>query len=192
MSYFESLPVGELIITGGGAIGTLESVTGLKASHKRVGFLYQTTLTLTDVAQTVVNGTEYQSTKLWTFPQGRILVNGVIATIAQKTTSVIASTLNSGVTGALGIGTAAASNVALTSTMVDLLPSTAFTSSTTINVAGTAVSAALAASAQFDGTTTAKPVYINTAYATTTDVDADATQTLTGTILITWTFLGDY
>ena len=192
MSYFESLPVGELIITGGGSVGTLESVTGLSASHKRVGFLYQSTLTLTNVAQAIVNGTEYQGTKLWTFPQGRILVNGVIATIAQKTTSDLTTTLNASVTGALGIGTAAASNVSLTSTMVDLLPSTAFTSSATINVAGTAVSAALAASAQFDGTSTAKPVYINTAYATTTDVDADATQTLTGTIVITWTALGDY
>lgn len=192
MSYFESLPVGELIVTGGGSVGTLESVTGLKATHKRIGFLYQTTLTLTDVAQAITNGTEYQSTKLWTFPQGRILVNGVIATIAQKTTSDLTTTLNASVTGALGIGTAAASNVSLTSTMVDLFPSTAFTSSATINVAGTAVSSALAASAQFDGTTTAKPVYINTAYATTTDVDADATQTLTGTIVLTWTFLGDY
>ena len=76
--------------------------------------------------------------------------------------------------------------------MADLLPSTAFTSSTVINVAGTAVSAALAASAQFDGTTTAKDVYLNTAYATTTDVDADATQTISGTVNITWVQLGDY
>lgn len=142
------------------------------------------------MAQAVINGTEYQSTKLFNFPLGRIAVHGTVATLAQKTTSAIASTLNSGVTGAIAIGTAAATNVALTGAMVDLAPSTAFASSTTINVAGTAVSPILAAAAQFDGTVTAKDVYLNTAYATTTDVDADATQTLTGTITITWSNLG--
>jgi hypothetical protein len=85
-----------------------------------------------------------------------------------------------------------ASNVSLTSTMVDMLPSTAFTSSATINVAGTAVSAALAASAQFNGTATAIDMYLNSAYATTTDVDADATQTWTGSITFHWVNLGDY
>jgi len=76
--------------------------------------------------------------------------------------------------------------------MVDLLPSTAFTSSTTINVAGTAVSAALAASAHFDGTATAKDMYLNTAYANPTDVDGNGTQTISGTVVFTWINLGDY
>jgi len=192
MAVYEELTVGKLVITGGGAVGTLNSVSGLSVAHKQTGPLVQTTLTLSDVGQTVVNGTEYQSTKLFTFPEGRILVLGVTAALAQKTTSAIASTLNSGVTGALGLGTAAASNVSLTSTMVDLLPSTAYTTSTTINVAAAAVKAALAAAAQFDGTTTAKDMYLNSAYATTTDVDADATQTWTGSIVVTWLSLGDY
>lgn len=156
------------------------------------GVVHQTTLTLAALAQTVVNGTEYQGTKVYGFPAGRILVLGVTASIAQTTTSVIADTLNAGVTGALGIGTATASATTLATTMVDLLPSTAFTTSTTINVAAAASTASLAASAQFDGTGTAKDVYINTAYATTGDVDADATQTLSGTVKITWINLGDY
>ncbi len=159
--------------------------------YEQFGAFYRTTLTLDNVPQAVVNGTEYQSTKIFTFPEGRILLLGTTATLRQKTTSAIATTLNSG-TGAIALGTAAASNVSLTGTMVDILPSTAFTSSTVINTPGTAVSAALAASAQFDGTTTAKPVYLNTAYATTTDVDADATQTISGTVVLVWVFLGDY
>lgn len=191
MSMFEELSVGKLLLNGGGQVGTLASVSGLSVLHKQMGFMYQSVFTLTDVAQTVVNGTEYQGTKLFDFPEGRILVNGVVASLAQKTTSVIASTLNSGVTGAVALGTATASSTTLATTMVDLLPSTAFTSSTTINVAGTAVTAALAASAQFDGTSTAKSMYLNSAYATTADVDADATQTWTGSIILTWTFLGD-
>lgn len=162
------------------------------ATEEGDGVIHQTTLTLAALAQTVVNGTEYQGTKIYDFPAGRILVLGVTASIAQTTTSVIADTLNAGVTGALGIGTAVASATTLATTMVDLLPSTAFLTSTVINVAAAASTAALAASAQFDGTTTPKDVYINTAYATTGDVDADATQTLSGTVKITWINLGDY
>lgn len=160
--------------------------------REQFGSLFQVTLTLDNVGQTVVNGTEYQSTLLFTFPEGRINVLGCTATLQQKTTSAIASTLNSGVTGAIALGTAAASATTLATTMVDLLPSTAFTTSTTINVAGTAVNASLAAAAQFDGTSSAKAMYLNTAYATTTDVDADATQTISGTITVTFLWLGDY
>lgn len=156
------------------------------------GTLHQTILTLNDVPQTVVNGVEYQGTKIYDFPAGRILILGVTATLQQTTTSTIASTLNSGVTGAVGLGTATASATTLATTMVDLLPSTAFTSSTVINTAGTAVSASLSASAQFDGTSTAKDVFLNSAYATTGDVDADATQTWDGTVVISWIWLGDY
>ena len=168
------------------------AVSTVSAKHEQFGPFVKTTLTLNNVAQTVTNGTEYQGTKLYDFAQGRILVLGVTATLQQKTTSALASTLNASVTGAISLGTVTASNVSLTSTMVDLLPTTAFTSSATINVAGTAVSNALAASAQFDGTTTAKDVYLNTAYATTTDVDGNATQTISGTVVMVWCALGDY
>jgi hypothetical protein len=171
--------------------GNRAPVSGLTAKHAAFGPFVQTTLTLNDVAQTVVNGTEYQSTKIFTFPETRMWVVGCVATLQQKTTSAIASTLNSGVTGAIGVGTAAASATTLATTMQDFIPTTAFTTSTTINVAGTAVSAVLAAAAFFDGTATAKDLYLNTAYATTTDVDADATQTISGSIVITWINLGD-
>lgn len=168
------------------------AVSTVTAKHVQLGPFCVTTLTLNNVAQTVVNGTEYQGTKIYDFPQGRLFVLGVTATLRQKTTSALATTLNASSTGAISLGTATASATTLASTMVDLLPSTAFTSSATINVAGTAVSAALAAGAQFDGTTTAKDVYLNTAYATTADVDGDATQTISGTVVITWVNLGDY
>lgn len=191
MSDREEFTVGRLTITGGGGIGTLASVSGLSVKHKQMGALVQSTFTLTDVAQAVVNATEYQGTKLFDFPAGFIKVVGTVASLAQKTTSVLASTLNASSTGAVSLGTVTASATTLASTMVDLLPSTAFTSSATINVAGTAVVAGLAASAIFDGHTTAKAMFLNSAYATTADVDADATQTFTGTIVVTWLQLGD-
>ncbi len=169
------------------------------AVDEQKGILHKTTITITDLAQAVVNGTEYQGTKIYDFPEGRILILGTTATLQQTTTSAITSTLNgataaggAGAVGAVSLGTATASNVALTSTMVDLLPSTAFNSSLVINTAGTAVSSALASSAQFDGTGTAIDMYLNSAYATTTDVDANATQTWNGTVVIPWINLGDY
>jgi len=169
----------------------LTSVTGLSAIDTFDGIVHQSVLTLTDVAQAVTNGTEYQGTKLFDFPAGNILVLGCVASIAQKTTSALASTLNAGSTGALSIGSAAASSTTLNGTMANFLTSTAFTSSATINVAGTVVGGVLAAPLNLDGTTTAADMYINTAYATTTDVDGNATQTLTGTITLTWLNLGD-
>jgi len=153
--------------------------------------LHQTTLTLTALAQAVVNGTEYQGTKIYDFPAGRIYVLGVTASLQQTTTSAIDTTLNSA-TGAVSVGTATASATTLASTMVNLLPSTAFTSSTVINTAGTAVGATLAAAAFFDGTSTAIDAYLNSAFATTADVDADATMTWSGNVTITWINLGDY
>jgi len=167
------------------------SVATVKAKHFQAGPFVYTTLTLADVEQAVVNGTEYQGTKIYDFPESRILVLGVTATLQQKTTSALASTLNASSTGAISLGSVTASATTLSSTMVDFLPSTAFTSSATVNVAGTAVTAALAASAQFNGTATPIDLYLNTAFATTADVDGNATQTISGTIRIVWCLLGD-
>lgn len=172
-------------------VGSAPATAGVTVKNVAYGPFVQTTITLDNVAQTVVNGTEYQGTKIYDFPECRMYVIGAVATLQQKTTSTIASTLNASVTGAIGVGTATASATTLATTMVDIIPSTAFTSSATINVAGTAVSAVLASPAVFDGTGTAKDLFLNTAYATTTDVDADATQTISGTIVVTWVNLGD-
>lgn len=173
-------------------LGSPVSGIGVRAKHVALGRGYiQTTLTLDNVAQTVVNGTEYQGTKIYDFPECRMYVVGAVATLKQKTTSALDSTLNASSTGAIGLGTATASATTLATAMQDIIPTTAFTSSSAVNVAGTAVSAVLAAAAFFDGTGTAKDLYLNTAYATTGDVDGDATQTISGTVVITWQNLGD-
>ena len=193
MSIYEDFTAGKITVTGSpGAIGTTANVAGLSVKHKVVGPLVQSVFTFTDMVQAVVNGTEYQSTKLYDFPKGVINVMGAVLTIQQKTTSDVASTLNASKTGAVGVGTVTASSTTLSTTMQDIIPTTAFTTSATTNTAGTAVSAQLAAAAQFDGTTTAKSLFLSTAYATTADVDADATQTLTGTLTVTWLNIGAY
>lgn len=168
------------------------SGTGCVATEFGGSGIHQTLLTLTDTPVAVADATQFGGTKIYTFPEGRVLVLGVTASLAPKTTTAIASTINSGVTGALGIGSATASNISLTGAMVDLLPSTAIVTSTVINVAAAAVTAALAASAQFDGTSAAKAAFLNTSITTATDIDADGTIAYTGAVNITWVLLGDY
>ncbi len=163
----------------------------VSAFESRQGAVRQTLLRLNALPQTVVNGTEHQGTKIYDFPEGQILIMGCVASIAQTTTSDITATLNSGVTGALAFGSAASASTTLNGTAANIAPSTAFATSTTINVAGTAVTPFLAAPILLNGTVTPVDLYINTAYATTGDVDADATQTLTGTVIVTWMNLAD-
>jgi hypothetical protein len=197
VSIFEvGYPVGRLVPVTLSSCGEVNSAVSayVTAAHKQLGPVILTTLTLTALPQTVVNGTEYVGTKLWTFPSGLVVHFDVEASLTQKTTSDLATTINASSTGAVAVGSAAASAVALTSTMANFLPSFAFVSSATINVAGTTVTNQLDANGdltemfKLDGNTTATPVYLNSAFATTTDVDGDGTQTWTGTILIKWLY----
>lgn len=175
--------------------GTIPAAVSSYVATSERGSCYgarTTVINIRALPQTVVNGTEFEGNQIYTFPEGRIYILGATATIQQTTTSVLASTINASVTEQWGFGTATASATTLAGTMQDLVPVTNVTTSATINVAGTATSAALASGAQFDGTSTAKKIFLNTAFATTTDVDADGTQALTGTLTITWIWLGDY
>lgn len=153
---------------------------------------HQTTLLFANLPLTLADATVGAGVKAYTFPEGRINVQGAVGSIFQITTSVLASTLNASVTCNWGMGTTTQASATLATTEQDILPSTALTASATINVAGAASNAKLAAAAQFDGTTTAKDVYLNVAIATATDIDGDATVLITGFATITWDFLGDY
>lgn len=196
MAQYEELTVGKLKVTGNAGTdsvaGTLEAVSGLSVVHKQVGMFVQSTFTLSAISQALDNTNQYIGTKLFTFPKGRILVLGTVATLAETTATAILGTLNGGKTGAVSLGSATASSTTLSTTMVNVLPSTAWVSSTVIDVAGTAVSGALAASAQIDGTTTAVPLYLNSAVVTDGDLDADAVIKWSGSITITWANLGTY
>lgn len=180
----------EPVLTGYDAAGAINGAT-VTATEYGVGEKVHTTLlTLAALPQAIVNTTaEYKGTLVYTFPAGRILLLGAVAQVAQTTTTTIATSISAGATGAWALGSEAASNTSLTSTMVDMLPSTAFTSSATINVEAAVAKGQLAASAQFDGNTTPVPVYFNTAIATGS---INGAQTFNGTIRLTWINLGTY
>ncbi len=165
-------------------LGTPEIITGMKVQH-----------------YTENSALAYSSKLLYTFPLGKILPIMVTDYLLFTTTSVIADSLNSGVAVSHGFGSAAASNIVLSTTMQDFLPGTGiavsnFTSSTVINVAPAAIATYKSSvPIPIDGSSTALPLYLNLAVPTITDIDATvptATLTVTGRLLILWLNMGGF
>lgn len=171
----------------------LETIAGLTAADSCAdGFVHQTTFTFSAVALAVTDALAYASKLIYTFPEGRINILGTTGSLQFAVTTDRSTTINDSASLTWSLGSAAASNVALTSTMVNELPLATKVLSAATTALNTASTNALAASAQLDGTTTPVPVYLNAAFATTTDIDADGSLSVTGTITISWVNLGDY
>lgn len=155
--------------------------------------IHKTVLTLAALPITMRDTEQGGGAQIYTFPLGRIFHMGSIGSIAVTTTSVLADTLNAGVTCNWGVGTTTQASATVATTEQDLVNVAAFTASATINVAGaTATGVGAAVLASHDGTTTAKAAFLNLAVATATDIDANATVTVSGTITINWMNIGDY
>lgn len=151
----------------------------------------QTLITLTGFVQSITDALAYGSTKLYTFPEGLIGVLGTKASV-QFTVTSANTTINDSASLTWSLGSVAASNITLSSTMVNILPKTTKALPASNATQGTASNAFLAAPTNLDGSGTALPVYINFGFETNTEIDADGTLQVDGTILITWMYLGDY
>lgn len=126
----------------------------------------------------------YGSMQIGYLPEGRILVLGFI--VENVTTVVDTNALDNADGGDFAFGTAACGGASgLSSTEVNLCPSTSIDPITNI------VDSALAASAQFDGTTTAVPVYYNTEV-DDADIAAQATNTVSFSATMYYIKIGDY
>ncbi len=166
-------------------------------SNDTGGAYRQIKLTLRDCPLTIADTGQYGSVLLATLPEGfATILGGVAKNLTFKTTSIIANTLNSGVTVQWGVGTVAASGTTLYGSMVNLVPgvdrpAATFVSSTVINVAPAAASASLFDIDLLDGSATALPIYLNAAVAAAGDIDGDATLVVSGTITLTLVMTGD-
>lgn len=171
-----------------GASGiTLATVTGLvKTLDQMVGGVHRTLLTLTAVPLTLADATVGAGVKLFDFPKGLLTIVNAAGQVAETTTSVLASTLNTGITYNWGLGTTTQASATLATTEQDIIPVTNGTASATISVAGASSKAVRTTLAQLDGHGTAKACYFNVAVATATDIDGDATTTWTGAVEIWW------
>jgi len=148
----------------------------------------KTVLTINDLSVPIAfsgPGTNHTGgVKVYDFPAGRILVLGV--TVDSFTVATNAVGIEAADGGDYALGTASASGSSLASTEVDLCPATSIDPITNI------VSGALAASAQFDGTTTAKDLYVNM-LVDGGDLSGPTTAVVdSATITVTWSNLGDY
>lgn len=156
--------------------------------------IHKTVFPLNDLPITIADATVGAGTKIFTFPQGRILILGAHAKDIQlTTTSVIASTLNSGVNVGVGVGSTTQANGTLATTEQNVVNVFTAVSSATINVAGAAAQGnGPSAPFSLDGTTTAVDLYFNLGIPTATDIDADATVTVDGLIEVVWALIGDH
>lgn len=150
----------------------------------------RTIITLQAKEITVANttGVSFGGVKIFDFPKGRIWVMAALVrnlTIG-LTNDGNATPIDGDDNGDFSMGTTAPTDGTLTGTDVDLCPSTALELDTT----GT--SAVLAASAFFDGTSTAKDVYFNMLIddADVADAASDVLE-LNGEVEIYWVNLGD-
>ncbi len=182
----------QLSATTAAGAGAATTLTGMSVTEAGNGVVQKTTFTFTNWTPTIADLTVGVGTKIYDFPEGRIFILGSTGTNTFTTTSVLASTLNASVSCRWGVGTVTQTNATLATTEQDLLPVTTFTSSATIAVANTGTTGALAAAAAFDGTATAKDAFFNISVPTATDIDADATVQVNGSVTITWINLGDY
>lgn len=171
---------------GAASVGTVTAV------EYGGGLVHQTVLSLAAVPLAVADADAFGSQKIYDFPEGRILILGVTASVQFAVTSTRAGTINDSASLTWALGSAAASAATLATTMVDELPKTTKVLAAATTALNTASTAALASSAQFDGTATAKDMFLNVGFETGTDIDGDGTMTATGTVTVTWINLGDY
>lgn len=162
-------------------------------AEKGDGVFHQTVLTLAALPITMRDTEQGGGAQIYKFPAGRIARVGAIGSIAVTTTSVLADTLNAGVTCNWGVGSTTQTSATVATTEQDFVNVTAFTASATIDVAGaTANGVGAGVLASLDGTSTPVAAFLNLAVALNTDIDANATVTVSGTVTITWANCGDY
>ena len=173
------------------AAGAVAPATGLTVKIDWQGGSYRAVFTLKDMAITVTDALAYASQKLFTFKEGKVRLKGGTASLAFAVTTTRASTINDSAAMDWSIGSAAASSSTLATTMVDFIAKQDKTLDGTGSAYTTAQAADFAAAATFDGTSAAKAIYLNVAFPTATDIDADGTLTVSGTLTLLFELWGD-
>ena len=190
-----------LAVPGGATVGsprTTQSVgavqgTLVTAAEYGQGAYHTTVLTLAARAVAITNANAYGGSKLYTFPAGRICLLSSRARIALAVLGTRTGTINDNSTVDWALGSVTASNVALTSTMVDMCAvanEAAFAASG--NGLGAYAASGLVVPTSFDGTSTAIDMFLNFGFSDADDIDGDSTIEVTGEIEFSWVFLGDH
>jgi len=199
---FSTPTIGKSRPSDANTVGTVNPTPGGISVEEfgKEGMLRRTVVTLTAVPVTLIDATvQGGGVLLYTFPEGVIEIVGAVCTgPVCTTTSVLADTLNTGVTLTWGLGTVIQNATPLATTEIDICPGSGITpgaavASTTINVAGTATGGFRSATtkATFNGSTTPIKAHLNIGVPTGADIDANATITVTCQVEFTWMNHGD-
>jgi len=191
----------DLSVTGdaditGGVTSTASAALAAAAStvsitDRRMGDLHSSVITLSDVSVTVGNttGVSFGGTKILDFPEGQIYVLAAWAEGAtfDLTDAGNVTPIDSADGGDISYGTTVAGDGTLTGTDVDIVPSASIDP-----ISGGAAAARLAAAATFDGTATAKDVYVNVLIDDADVGDGASDVILVSDVLhIVWVYGGD-
>jgi hypothetical protein len=165
---------------------------GLKAVTTGQGGAFRTVFSFAGMQVPVADAQAYASQKIFDFLDGKVRIKGGTARLQFAVPTVRASTINDNAALTWSLGSAPASSATLATTMVNVLAATA----RTLDGAGANLSTAstadvVATAFTLDGTTTPVDLYLNLAFATGTDIDADGVVAVTGTITLLWENWGD-
>ena len=166
-------------------------VAGLKAVTTGQGGSWRTVFTFNGMQVPVTDALAYASQKIFDFTDGKIRIKGGTASLKFAVLTTRASTINDNASLSWSLGSVAASSATLASTMVNVLAATTRTLDGATTAQSSASTADIVAAATLDGTTTAIDLFLNLAFATGTDIDADGTLAIYGTITLLHENWGD-
>jgi hypothetical protein len=181
--------------------GAIVSAALGKAVAQEYGnhFIHQTLIELQALPVVTGNtsGISFGSKQLYEFPEGRIHILGNAAHFSKitfNTESGVSGDIAGAGSGDYSLGSTATADGVLSTTDVDLLPSSAMLDPFVAGVGQSNAGTALAAAAQFDGSATPLKMFLNTIVddADVSDGAAADSVFFTGWIRTTWLWLGDY
>jgi hypothetical protein len=173
------------------AAGLAPPVAGLKAVTTGAGGAFKTVFAFNGMQVPVTDALAYASQKIFDFLDGKIRVKGGTASLRFAVLTPRAATINDNAALTWGLGTVAASAATLATTMQNVIAVTSRTLDGAVAAQSSASAADVVAAATFDGTTTPVDLFLNLSFATGTDIDADGTLAIYGTITLLWENWGD-
>lgn len=172
-------------------LGILVPKTGLACKVTGLGGAYRLEFTMTNMKVAVTDALAYASQKLFDFVDGKVRIKGGTATFTFGVDTARASTINDSASLTWGIGSAAASSITLATTMQNVVAVTTRTLTGTAAAPSPASAADVASAATLDGTSSAIDLYMNFAFATNTDIDADGILSVNGKLILLVELWGD-
>ena len=179
------------LLTQEDGVGAITTVTGLTLVERGVGAYQKTVFTFAATSTQAIEGsgtTGFAGLKLYDFPDGAIVVHGVLVDLAIS--AIAGSALSATADGDIGVGTVTATdNTTHQTGEDDILASTVIAQLS--GGAGPVTGQDGGVLLPFDGTGTAKDLYLNWLF-DDADVSGDDVITYGGTIAVFWMNLGDY